>query len=127
MIEEILGLDRENIQTHHDIIMQELIDYNAGLQITLQMFKEYEEVDGMSKAEFVLNEQDIIYTILGTTSALLFVYNKLEKYEFSAEIHAEMKKSFLLIYDEIFPDIDNEEKFFDLMDKMFTTYKKITE
>jgi chromosome segregation ATPase len=84
-----------------------------------------EEIDGITKEEFILNEQDILYTILGTTSALIFVYNKIEQYELSADLHKEIKKSFCLIYDEVFPKTNNEHKFHELMDKMFETYKQI--
>lgn len=126
MIEEILGLDKNNIQSHHDRVLQELIDYNVDLEFTLQLFTEYEEVQGLTYDEFLINEQDVLYTILGTTSALLFLYNKIEQFELSAEIHREMKKSFCLIYDRIFPATDNEEKFLELMDKMFQTYRQIT-
>lgn len=127
MIEQLLGFDSSNIQPHHDRVMQEIIDYNCDLEHTLQLFTEYEEVHGMMKEEFILNEQEIIYTLLGTTSALLFLYNKLEQYELSADLHKEMKKAFILIFDEIFPDTNNEEKFFQLVEKMFQTYREITQ
>lgn len=126
MIEEILGFDINNIQPHHDKVIQELINYNTYLEFTLQLFTEYEDVKGMCKEEFILNEQDILYTILGTASSLLFIYNKLEQFELSSELHKEMKKSFCLIMDEIFIDTNNEHKFHELIEKMFETFKNIT-
>jgi len=101
MIEQLLGIDISNIQPHHSRVIQELINYNTDLQHKLQIYTEYEDIDGITKEEFILNEQDILYTILGTTSALLFVYNKLEQYELSADLHKEMKISFCLIMDGI--------------------------
>lgn len=127
MIDELLGLDTDNIRPHHDRVMQDLIDYNCDLEYRLQLYTEYEEIEGIYKAEFVLKEQEIIYTILGTTSALLYIYNKIEQFELSAELHNEMKKSFCLIMNEVFPDTNNEKKFFELVDKMFETFKKISE
>lgn len=127
MIEQLLGFDSSNIQPHHDRVMQEMINYNCDLKTILQLYTEYEEVHGMTKDEFVLNEQEIIYTLLGTTSALLYLYNKLEQYELSADLHREMKVAFVLLYDEIFPGCNNDEKFFDLMEKMFQTYREITQ
>ena len=76
MIEEIMGIDINNIQPHHSKVIQELITYNTDIEHRLQIYTEYEDIDGITKEEFILNEQDILYTILGTTSALLFVYNK---------------------------------------------------
>lgn len=127
MIEQLLGFDSSNIQPHHDRVMQEMIDYNCGLEHILQLFTEYEEVEGMTKEEFILNEQEIIYTLLGTTSALLFLYNRLEQYELSADLHREMRKAFVLLFNQIFPASNNDEKFFDLMEKMFQTYREITQ
>ena len=125
MIEEIMGVDINNIQPHHSKVIQELINYNTDIQHRLQIYTEYEEIDGITKEEFILNEQDILYTILGTTSALLFVYNKIEQFELSADLHREMKTSFCLVMNEVFPNINNEQKFYELVDKMFETYKQI--
>ena len=127
MIEEILGLDTSNIQPHHDRVIQELINYNADLIFTLQLFTEYEDVNGMCKEEFILNEQDILYTIIGTASALLFLYIKFEQFELSEDLHKEMKKAFCLIMDEIFIDTNNEQKFYELIEKMFETFRNITQ
>ena len=66
MIEEIMGVDINNIQPHHSKVIQELINYNTDIQHRLQIYTEYEEIDGITKEEFILNEQDILYTILGT-------------------------------------------------------------
>jgi hypothetical protein len=125
MIEQIMGVDINNIQPHHSKVIQELISYNTDIQHRLQIYTEYEEIDGITKEEFILNEQDILYTIIGTTSALLFVYNKIEQFELSADLHKEMKTSFCLIYNEVFPNTNNEQKFYELVDKMFETYKQI--
>jgi hypothetical protein len=125
MIEEILGLDKNNIQPYHDRVMQELIDYNCDVEYNLQLFTECDDINGIIKPVFIFEEQERLYTILGTTSALLFLYNKLEQYELSHELHTEMKKSFTLIMDEIFPDTNNEDKFYHLVDSMFDTFKKI--
>jgi hypothetical protein len=125
MIEEIMGVDINNIQPHHSKVIQELINYNTDIQHRLQIYTEYEEIDGITKEEFILNEQDILYTILGTTSALLFIYNKIEQFELSADLHKEMKTSFCLIYNEIFPNTNNEQKFYELVEQMFETYKKM--
>ena len=125
MIEEIFGVDINDIQPHHSKVIQELINYNTDIEHRLKIYTEYEEIDGINKEEFILNEQDILYTILGTTSALIFVYNKIEQYELSADLHKEIKKSFCLIYDEVFPKTNNEHKFHELMEKMFETYKQI--
>ena len=81
--------------------------------------------DGITKEEFILNEQDTLYTILGTTAALLFVYNKIEQFELSADLHKEMKTSFCLIMNEIFPSTNNEQKFHQLVEKMFDGFKEI--
>jgi hypothetical protein len=125
MIEEIMGVDINNIQPHHSKVIQELINYNTDIQHRLQIYTEYEEIDGITKEEFILNEQDILYTILGTTSALLFIYNRIEQFELSADLHKEMKTSFCLIYNEIFPNTNNEQKFYELVEQMFETYKKM--
>lgn len=125
MIEEIMGIDINNIQPHHSKVIQELITYNTDIEHRLQIYTEYEDIDGITKEEFILNEQDILYTILGTTSALLFVYNKIEQFELSADLHKEMKTSFCLIYNEIFPNTNNEQKFYELVEKMFDTYKQM--
>jgi hypothetical protein len=127
MIEELLGFDSRNIQPHHDRVMQEMIDYNCDLEYHLLVFNEYEEVSGLNKGEFLINEQELLYTLLGTTTALLYLYNKLEHYELSADLHKEMKRAFLLIMDEIFPKTNNEQKFYDLVEKMFQSYKQITQ
>jgi hypothetical protein len=125
MIEEIMGIDINDIQPHHSKVIQELITYNTDIEHRLQIYTEYEDIDGITKEEFILNEQDILYTILGTTSALLFVYNKIEQFELSADLHKEMKTSFCLIYNEIFPNTNNEQKFYELVEKMFDTYKQM--
>jgi len=109
----------------HDDIMKNIIDYNNGLEFTFQLYTEYEDVEGVLMDDFILQEQDTFYTLLGTASAVLFIYNQLEQYEKSAELYKELKRGFLLIYDKIFPDIDNEQKFIDLINKMFETYKTI--
>lgn len=127
MIDEILGVDTNNIEPHHSKVMQQLIDYNCDLEYRLQIYTEYEDIDGITKKQFILNEQDILYTILGTTSALLYVYNKIELYELSSDLHSEMKKSFLIIMNELYPNTNNEEKFYELVDKMFQTFKTIFE
>ena len=118
MIEQLLGIDVNNI-------IQELINYNTDLQYRLQIYTEYEDIDGITKEEFILNEQDTLYTILGTTAALLFVYNKIEQFELSADLHREMKLSFCLIMNEVFPATNNEQKFHDLVEKMFDGFKQI--
>lgn len=120
-----MGIDINNIQPHHSKVIQELITYNTDIEHRLQIYTEYEDIDGITKEEFILNEQDILYTILGTTSALLFVYNKIEQFELSADLHKEMKTSFCLIYNEIFPNTNNEQKFYELVEKMFDTYKQM--
>ncbi len=120
-----MGVDINNIQPHHSKVIQELINYNTDIQHRLQIYTEYEEIDGITKEEFILNEQDILYTILGTTSALLFIYNRIEQFELSADLHKEMKTSFCLIYNEIFPNTNNEQKFYELVEQMFETYKKM--
>jgi hypothetical protein len=125
MIEEILGLDKNNIQSYHDKVMQELIGYNSDLEHYFQLYTEYEELNGITKPEFILDEQERLYTILGTTSALLFLYNKLEQFELSHDLHTEMKKSFTLIMNEMFPNTNNDDKFYLLVDKMFETFKTI--
>lgn len=125
MIDELLGIDINNIQPHHSKVIQELINYNTDLQHRLQIYTEYEEIDGITKEQFILNEQDILYTILGTTTALLYVYNKIEQFELSADLHREMKISFCLIYDEIFPNTNNEQKFHELVERMFEGFKQI--
>jgi hypothetical protein len=125
MIDELLGIDINNIQPHHSKVIQELINYNTELQYRLQIYTEYEEIDGITKEEFILNEQDILYTILGTTTALLFVYNRLEQFELSADLHREMKTSFCLVMNEVFPSTNNEQKFHDLVEKMFDGFKQI--
>jgi hypothetical protein len=125
MIEQILGLDKNNIQPHHDRVMQELIDYNSDLEYHFQLYTEYEDVNGITKPEFILDEQERLYTILGTTSALLYLYNRLERFELSHELHTEMKKSFTLVMNQIFPNTNNDDKFYLLVDKMFDTFKTI--
>ena len=116
----------EQIQNQsHENVMQTLIEYNDGLEFAFQLYKEYEDIEGMYLGEFILKEQDTYYTILGITSAVLFLYNEMELYEKSGELHKEMKRGFLLIYDKIFPVTNNEEKFTDLLNKMFDTYKTI--
>ena len=125
MIEQLLGIDINNIQPHHSKVIQELINYNTDLQHRLQIYTEYEEIDGITKEEFILNEQDTLYTILGTTAALLFVYNKIEQFELSADLHREMKTSFCLIMNEVFPSTNNEQKFHQLVEKMFDGFKQI--
>lgn len=125
MIEQLLGIDINNIQPHHSKVIQELINYNTDLQHRLQIYTEYEEIDGITKEEFILNEQDTLYTILGTTAALLFVYNKIEQFELSADLHREMKTSFCLIMNEVFPSTNNEQKFHQLVEKMFDGFKEI--
>jgi hypothetical protein len=125
MIEDILGIDKNNIQPHHDRVMQELMDYNSDLEHNLQLFTEYEDVNGITKPEFIMDEQDRLYTILGTTSALLYLYNNIEQYELSHELHTEMKKSFTLVMNEMFPNTNNEDKFHQLVESMFDTFKTI--
>lgn len=127
MIEEILGFDKNNIQRHHDKVMQELIDYSCDLQHTLLLYTEYEDVEELTKDEYLENELELLYTILGTTTALLFVYNKLEVYEYSADVYNEMKNLYKIIMNEINPEINTDEKFRELVDKMFETYRGITQ
>jgi hypothetical protein len=125
MIEEILGLDMNNIQPHHDRVIQEIINYNVDLEYHLQIYTEYSDIDGITKEQFLKNEQDLLYTILGTTSSLLFLYNRIEKFELSADLHKEMKKAFCLIMDELYPHTNNEVKFHQLVDTMFDGLKQI--
>jgi len=111
-------------QSHQDV-MKNIKEYNDELELSFQQYTEYEDIDGITEEEYIIMEQENFYTILGTTSALLFVYNELEKYEQSSELYTEMKRGFLMIYDRIFPYTDNEEKFRDLMNKTFETLKTI--
>lgn len=127
MLEEILGFDKNKIQPNHDRVMQEMIDYNTELQHKLQIYTEYEEIDGIFKGEFIIQEQEQMYNILGSASALMFLYNKLEQYEYTHELHQECLITFRLIYDEIYPQVDNTQKYKDLIDRMFTAYKELTQ
>ena len=127
MLEEILGFDRHNIQPNHDRLMQEMIDYNTELQHKLQIYTEYEEIDGVYKEEFMLLEQEQMYNILGSAAALMFLYNKLEVYEYTHELHQECLTTFRLIYDEIYPNADNTQGYKDVIEKMFIAYKEITQ
>lgn len=109
----------------HEEVMKNIKKYNDELELLFQQYTEYEDIDGLTEEEYIIMEQENYYTILGTTSALLFVYNELEKYEQSSELYTEMKRGFLMIYDRIFPYTDNEEKFRDLINKTFETFKTI--
>jgi hypothetical protein len=120
-----LDLNTMNPNNSHDEVMTNIIEYNNELELFFQEFTEYEDVGGVTENEFILQQQELYYTILGTTSALLYLYNGLEQYEKSAELYNEMKRGFLLIFNRIFPATDNEQKFIDLIDKMFETYKTI--
>ena len=125
MIEDLMQIDIKNLDAHHDKIMQEMIDYNVGLMFKLTLYNEYEEIDGVYYDDFIENEQETLYTMLGTTSAVLYIYNKHEKFELSSELHKEMEHSFCLIMDKIFKDTDNTIRFRQLIDSMFETFKKI--
>ena len=125
MIEDLMQIDIKNLDAHHDKIMQEMIDYNVGLEFKLTLYNEYEEIDGVYYDDFIENEQETLYTMLGTTSAVLYIYNKHEKFELSSELHKEMEHSFCLIMDKIFKDTDNTIRFRQLIDNMFETFKKI--
>jgi hypothetical protein len=125
MIEDLMQIDIKNLDAHHDKIMQEMIDYNVGLEFKLTLYNEYEEIDGVYYDDFIENEQETLYTMLGTTSAVLYIYNKHEKFELSSELHKEMEHSFCLIMDKIFKDTDNTIRFRQLIDSMFETFKKI--
>lgn len=127
MLEEILGFDKNRIQPNHDNMMQEMIDYNSELEYKLQIYTEYEEIDGIYRNEFILQEQEQMYNILGSAAALMFLYNKLEEYEYTHELHQECLRTFLLIYNEIFPNADNTQRYKDVLEKMFIAYKELTQ
>jgi hypothetical protein len=127
MLEEIIGFDRHNIQPNHDRLMQEMIDYNSDLEHKLQIYTEYEEIDGIYKEEFIEIEQEQMYNIIGSAAALMFLYNRLEIYEYTHELHQECMKTFLLIYNEICPEADNTQKYKDVIEKMFIAYKELTQ
>jgi hypothetical protein len=127
MIEQILNIDLNNLLQHHYDVMEKLVKYNNELELKLQLYKEYEEIGGIEKEDFILNEQDTLFTVLGSITTIIYFYNKIEEYEWSAELHHELKKSFCLMYDEIFPDVDNEEKFRQLLSSTFDTFKTIFE
>jgi hypothetical protein len=114
-----------NKPNEHNKIMEELIDYNSSLEFKLQLYTEYEDIDGIILDEFILEQQDLYYSILGSTSALLYGYNKRELYELSFELNNETKRGYLLIFNIIFPSTNNEQKYHELMEKMFDTYKTI--
>lgn len=126
MIQEILGITKDNIQPHHDRVMEEMINYNTDIEYHLQLYTEYEEINGIYKEEFIRNEEERLFTLLGTTSTLLWVYNRIEQFELSYELHKEMKKSFTLIMNEKFPNTNQQDKFHQLVDNMFQTFKEIT-
>ena len=125
MIEDLMQIDIKNLDGHHDKIMQEMMYYNATITFKLMLYDEYEEIDGVYYDDFIENEQETLYTILGTASAVLYIYNKHEKFELSSELHKEMEQSFCLIMNKIFQDTDNTIKFRMLVDNMFDTFKKI--
>lgn len=122
-----MNIELKNLTSgnEHEGVMKNITEYNDELELFFQQYTEYDDIEGITEAEFTLQQQEIFYTILGVTSALLFVYNELEQYEQSSELHTEMKRGFLMIYDRIFPDTNNEQKFYDLIDSMFATYKTI--
>jgi len=127
MIHELLGVNSKNIQPHHDKVVQELINYNSDLELRLQIYTEYEDINGITKKEFLTNEVDTLYAILGSASALLYVYNNLEKFELSVDLHKEMKRTFCLIMNEVYHKTNNEEKFHTLLENMFNGFKEIYE
>ena len=92
MIEDLMQIDIKNLDGHHDKIMQEMMDYNATITFKLMLYDEYEEIDGVYYDDFIENEQETLYTILGTASAVLYIYNKHEKFELSSELHKEMEQ-----------------------------------
>lgn len=122
-----MNIELKNLTSgnEHQEVMKNIIEYNNELELFFQQYTEYEDIEGVTEGEFILQQQEVFYTILGVTSALLFVYNELEQYEQSSELHTEMKRGFLMIYNRIFPDTNNEQKFYDLIDNMFATYKTI--
>jgi len=111
--------------SEHDKIIEEMIGYNNEIELNLQLYTEYDEVGGLSLDEYLLHQQELYYSILGSTSALLYGYNKRELYELSFELDNEAKRGYLLIFNRIFPATNNEQKYHELMDKMFDTYKTI--
>jgi len=127
MLEAILNFDKNKIQPNHDRLMQEMIDYNTELQYKLQIYTEYNEIDGVYKHQFIIEEQEQMYNILGSAVALMFLYNKCEAYEYTHELHQECLTTFLLIYDEIYPNLDNTQRYKDVVDKLLIAYKEITQ
>lgn len=126
MIQELLGLDINNIEPHHKRVLTELQNYNYDISINIQVFTEYDEnYLGLTKSEWLNSEQEILYTIIGTSTALLWLYNRIEKFEYSHELHTEMKDIFVKVMNEIYPNNDNEGKFHELLDKMFQSFNEI--
>lgn len=109
------------LRLNHKIVIDEMVIYNNELKKALQLLKE-NKIDNISYKEYIINEQNTLYIILGSTSALIYIYNEIEEYELSAELYDEMKKLFLMLYSELQPTTNNEENFVDLINKMFETY-----
>ena len=109
----------------HDKIIKEITNYNNSLELNLQLYREYDEVEGLYLEEYLNHQQELYYSILGSTSALIYGYNKRELYELSLELNNETKRGYLLIFDKIFPATNDEQKYKELMEKMFDTYKTI--
>jgi len=125
MIEDFLNIDIRNIQPHHNEVMLEMDNYIIDLEVNFQLYTEYEEVNGIEKIEYIRLEQERLYTIIGTTSALLQVYNNIEQYELSQELYNKMKTSFCIVMNETYPNTNNEDKFYHLIDSMIETFKTI--
>ena len=124
-IEEMLELNLNKIQESHDIMMLELRGYNDMIVNSLQLYTEYETLDELTEDMFLEYEQESLFTLLGTSAAVLYVYIKSELFEFASQLHYEMKKSFLLIMDKLVPHKNNEEKFTMLIESMFESFKYI--
>jgi hypothetical protein len=118
-----MELDKELIMKSHNNVVREFKEYYGIIRDIMTLYKTGDTYYDMSREEWLDDELDTMLGLLGGATLLLNLYNTVEEYELSSELYNEMKNCYLILTNEITPDMDNENMFIQMTDKMLESIK----
>lgn len=120
----IFDLDINKLPEQHKEICEEFKNYYDTIKFTIDLYNEFEYINEKDFVEYIDDTMEEFLNVLGSSSMILFIYNQLEEYELSAELYGIMKDCFLIIYEKMYINSDNEQFFNELINNMFEIYQE---
>jgi len=120
----IFDLDINKLPEQHKEICEEFKNYYDTIKFTIDLYNEFEYINEKDFVEYIDDTMEEFLNVLGSSSMILFIYNQMEKYELSAELYKIMKDCFLIIYEKMYINSDNEQFFKELINNMFEIYQE---